>query len=81
MKTSLVLIVGIILNTSALLAEPLSQLVNGIDYWIFIALEVILILTLYVHHILRGLHTINQIDYKDINLFVIKSKDKISGES
>jgi hypothetical protein len=76
MKISLVLVVLIILNTSALLSEPLAQLVKGVNSWLFIGVEVLLLIAYYIHGVLKGLFEVGQIEYGNLNLFVVKSDIK-----
>lgn len=76
MKTSIVLLALIVLNTSALLSETLASLVKGINPWLLVGLEVILLLIYYVNKQLKGLHKITDIDFSGIDLFVICSKRK-----
>ena len=81
MKTSLVLVVLIILNTSALLSTTLAQLVSGIDTWILVTLEVFLLLIFYGYQSIKGLDTLSQIDLKANDFFVVNQKDKSQEES
>lgn len=80
MKTSIVLLALIVLNTSALLSETLAAWVKGIDPWLLIAFEIVLLITLYLHHLLKGLHEISKVDFNGIELFVIGSKNKTQGK-
>ena len=80
MKTSIVLIALIILNTTALLSESLAQLVNGIDSWLLIGLEILLICIWFINNFLKGLKTISNIDLSGIELFVINPNDKTQGK-
>lgn len=81
MKTSIVLLALIVLNTSALLSEPLAVLVNGIDPWLLVAFEIVLLIVLYLHNLLKGLNDISKVDLSGIELFVIRPKDKTRGPS
>ncbi|WP_396632871.1 hypothetical protein [Maribacter sp. R86514] len=76
MKTSIILLALIILNTSALLSETLASLVKGINPWFLVGLEIILLLIFYVNKQLKGLQEIANVDFNGIELFVIKSKEK-----
>jgi succinate dehydrogenase/fumarate reductase cytochrome b subunit len=80
MKTTILLLALIVLNTSALLSETLAVWVKGIDAWLLIAFEIVLLITLYLHHLLKGLHEISNVDFSGIEHFVIKSKDKSQGK-
>ena len=80
MKTSIVLLALIVLNTSALLSETLAGLVKGINPWFLVGLEVILLLIYYVNKQLRGLNKIADVDFNGIDLFVIRSKNENHGK-
>ena len=76
MKTSFVIVILIILNTSALLSEPLAQLVKGVNSWLFIGVEVLLLIVFYIHTVLKGLFEVGKIEYGNLNLFVVSGDDK-----
>lgn len=76
MKTSVVLLLLIVLNTSALLSEPIAALVKGIDPWVLGIFEILLLITFYLNNQLKGLKELANIDLSDIELFVVKSKEK-----
>ena len=78
MKTSIVLLALIVLNTSALLSETLAAWVNVIDPWLLVAFEIVLLILLYLNYLLKGLNEIAKVDFNGIELFVVKSKDKTS---
>ena len=77
MKTSIVLLALIVLNTSALFSETLAAWVKGIDSWLLVAFEIVLLICLYVNHLAKGLNEISKADLNNIELFVIKPKDKM----
>jgi len=81
MKTSIVVLALLIVNTSALLSESLAQLINGVSPWLLIALEVVLLVVWYVNNLFKGLKTIAQIDFGDIELFVVRPRRKNRGDS
>ncbi len=81
MKTSIVLLALIVLNTSALLSEPLAALVKEINPWLLVALEIVLLFFFYVNKLMKDLGDIANIDLSGIELFVIESKDKTQGPS
>ncbi len=81
MKTYVVLLALLVLNTSALLSEPLAALVKGISPWFLVTVEVVLLLTFYINNQLKGLKEIANIDLSGIDLFVICSKDKKQSKS
>ena len=55
MKTSLLLIILIVLNTTALISEPLTNLVSGISSWWFIGAELFLLAGYFTHRIVKDL--------------------------
>lgn len=74
MKTSILLLALIVLNTSALLSETLAVWVKGINPWILVALEIVLLVSLYFNYLLKGLQDVAKVDFNDIELFVVKPK-------
>jgi len=76
MKTSMILLALLILNTSALLSEQLAALVKGINPWLLIGVEVVLLFIFYVNKQIKDLGDLSNIDLSDMELFVINSKDK-----
>jgi len=80
MKTSIVLLVLIVINTSALLSEPLAILASKINPWLFIISEILLFIIFFLHQQLKGLHEISKIEINDIELFVFKAKEKTQGK-
>lgn len=79
MKTSMVLLALIILNTSALLSKSIAEIVKGMDTWPLLVLEIILLIALYANNMLKGLNEISKVDLNGIDLFVPKQKDKTQG--
>jgi len=67
MKASVILIVFILFNTTALIAEPLALFVKEINTWLLLGVEAFLIIAYYFNKILRDLNKI-EIDLTDINL-------------
>ncbi len=80
MKTSIILLTLIVLNTSALLSETLAVWVKGINSWVFVAFEIVLLLMLYLNYLLKGLREIGNIDLSGIDLFVVTPKDRTQGK-
>jgi len=76
MKTSMILLALLILNTSALLSEQLAALVKGINPWLLIGVEVVLLFIFYVNKQIKDLGDLSNIDLSDMELFVIDSKDE-----
>lgn len=65
MKTSIILITLILLNTSVLISEPLAQMVKGINTWLFVGLEIVLLIVYFMNQIIKD---IKKIDFSDVNL-------------
>ncbi|MFK7814060.1 MAG: hypothetical protein AB8B59_16300 [Maribacter sp.] len=80
MKTYVVLLALLVLNTSALLSEPLAALVKGISPWFLVTVEVVLLLTFYINSQLKGLQEISKIDLSGVDLFVVGPKNKTQGK-
>lgn len=74
MKTSFVLVIAILTNTTLLLSEPLVFISEHINNWVLIMIESVLILGLYVHRILQGLKNGFDIEMGELNIFAFKSK-------
>lgn len=74
MKTSMIIIVALFLNTTLLVAEPLSAFVKEINLFILIGVEATLLLGYFVNRWLRNLHNDCTIDLGHLNIFVLKSK-------
>ncbi len=67
MKTSIILIVLILLNTTVLISEPLAQLIKGINPWLFVSVEIILLIAYYLNQIIRDVRKVAKIDFSEIN--------------
>ncbi len=76
MKTSILLPVLIFINTSALISEPIANLIKGIDTFWLIVLEVLLLIGYLINNTLKGLNTFSELDLNNLNLFVIKDSKK-----
>ncbi len=74
MKTSIVLIFGIFLNTTLLLAKPISMVIDSLNVWILVWVQVILILGYSMHKILRDLQDIGNVDFGNLDVFVLQGK-------
>ena len=72
MKTSLLLLIAILLNTTLLMAEPLSTLVRHVDPLILILLEGILILGYFANGFFRDFSKAVEIDFGHLKIFVYK---------
>ncbi|CAM4175040.1 hypothetical protein [Zobellia nedashkovskayae] len=80
MKTSIVLLALIFLNTFALLSEPIAGLVNGINPWFLVGVEIFLLLVLYLNYQLKELSQIAKIDFSGIEYMPTERKDKTQGK-
>lgn len=76
MKTSLVLLVAIIFNTTLLLAEPLFTLVKGINPLLFVAVEAVLFSGYAVNRFYGDFSKALEMDFGHLELFVYKKKRK-----
>ena len=71
MKTSLLLLAGLILNTTLLIAEPLLILIRGVNPFILIFLEAILFIGYLVNWFLNDLSKAVQINFGQLEVFVL----------
>lgn len=74
MKTSMIIIAALLLNTTLLVAEPLSTFVKGIDPFILFGVEALLILGFFANKWLKDLNKACTIDFGYLDIFVVKSK-------
>ncbi|MFK7814199.1 MAG: hypothetical protein AB8B59_17005 [Maribacter sp.] len=74
MKTSMIIIAALLLNTTLLVAEPLSIFVKGINPFILIGVEAFLVLGYLANKWLRDLNKACTVDLGYLNIFVLKSK-------
>lgn len=75
MKTSILLIVLLLLNTSALLAETIANLIKGVNIWLLLLLEVLLIFGYIANRCVRDVNAKCAIDTNNLRVFVTKKKD------
>jgi DNA-binding CsgD family transcriptional regulator len=74
MKTSFLLIILIVINTTALISEPITKLIEGVSIWWFIIAELGLLLGYYINRTVKDLRTQCQIDFKQYIQKDIKKK-------
>ncbi|QCX01595.1 hypothetical protein FGM00_16305 [Aggregatimonas sangjinii] len=74
MKTSIIIIVALLLNTTLLIAEPLSTIVKDINPLVLLGIELVLLLGYVLNKWLKELHSACAIDLGYLNIFVLKSK-------
>ena len=73
MKISLLFIAAIFLNTTLLLAEPVSMLVQGVNPLILLIVEAFLVLGYLVNRWVKEFRDACNIELGNLNLFVFKS--------
>ena len=76
MKTSIILIVLILFNTTALFSKLISQLIGDINPWLFVCLEILLLVGYYVNTLLKDIEKVSQIDFSKLNIFVLRGNHK-----
>lgn len=74
MKTSMIIIIALLLNTTLLVAEPLSAIIKGTNPFLFIGIEAFLLLGYFANQWLRDLHKACAIELGHLNIFVVESK-------
>lgn len=70
MKTSMLLLVLILFNTTALIAEPIAQLMKELNSWFLIISEAILVLIYYINLIIKDVRNKTAIDFNNLKLFI-----------
>ena len=74
MKTSIILIAALFLNTTLLMAEPLAAFVKDINPFVLVGIEAFLLLGYLTNKWLGDLNKACAIDLGYLNIFVIESK-------
>ena len=74
MKTSIILIAALFLNTTLLVAEPLSVFVKAINPYVLIGIEAFLILVYVANCWFKNFNKACTISLGYLNVFVVKSK-------
>ena len=74
MKISIILIVLLLVNTSALFAETIGRLLTGISTWVLVLVEGFLVLSYYINNVIKDIRKVSKIDMNNLNLFVTKNK-------
>jgi len=77
MKTSLLLIVLIVINTSAIISQPLNNLIEGISIWFLLGIELCLIIGYYINKTIKDLKSHCEIDCNNLKLYIIREPKKI----
>lgn len=76
MKTSVILITALILNTSLLFAEPLATLVQGISPWVLVVVEGLLLMVYFVNKWVSRLTREFMLDIGYLDVSVIRDHKK-----
>jgi len=76
MKTSLLLIILIILNTSALISEPITNLLKDVNMWWFLGLEILLISCYVINKTVKDLRTHCELDCNNLKLYIVRRSKK-----
>jgi len=74
MKTSIIIIAALLLNTTLLVAEPLATFIKDVNPFILIGLEVLLVLGYFANQWLKDLNKACTMDFGHLDIFVVKSK-------
>lgn len=74
MKISMIILAALLVNTTLLVAEPVSNFIKGIDPLVLIGLEAILILGYFANKWVQDLNKACTIDFGCLNIFVVRSK-------
>lgn len=74
MKISIILIVLLLVNTSALFAETIGRFLSNINTWVLVFIEGFLVLSYYINNVVKDLGRVSKINMSNLNLFVIKNK-------
>jgi len=73
MKTSILLSIALFVNTSLLLSEPLANWVQGVNPWVFVIIELTLLLGIYINNTAKDLNKACELDLDNLNVFVLKT--------
>jgi len=76
MKTSIILIVLILFNTTALVSQAIATFLKDVNPWLFVGIEILLLIGFYAHIVVKDVRKISNIDFSDLNLFVFKGNTK-----
>jgi hypothetical protein len=74
MKTSMIIIAALLLNTSLLIAEPLSAIVRNISPYLLMGVEAVLLFGYFINKWIQELRKAFELDLGPLNVFVVKSK-------
>lgn len=74
MKTSIVLLVLIVFNTSALFSVTIAGFIKSINPWLLIGVEVVLVICYLINSIITETREAMVVDCNHLNLLVTKHK-------
>lgn len=74
MKTSIIIFAALLLNTTLLIAEPLSVFVKSIHPAVLMGTEAFLVLGYYINSWLKELRKECSIDLGNLDIYVVKSR-------
>jgi len=74
MKTSVVLLVLLFFNTTALLSNSLANFIDNTNPWIFIGIELILVITYLLNKTISDIRKTMEVDTNYLNLYLTKYK-------
>lgn len=74
MKTSIIIIAALLLNTTLLVAEPLSTFVKEINPFILIGIEIFLVWGYFANKWLKDFNNACTMDLGYLDIFVVESK-------
>ena len=74
MKTSLLILILLALNTTAIFSEPISFFIKGVDTWILVLFEVLLLIGYVVNNILKDINKAFEIEFNGLNFYPKNNK-------
>lgn len=77
MKISILLLAALLVNTTLLLAEPVSELLESTSVWPFDILEALLFFGYYLHLTFRDFRKATKPDFTSLKIFVLSGNKEI----
>lgn len=74
MKTSIIILFLLVFNATAIFAEPISQLVSGINTWILVVIEAVLGLGYWIINIVKDLNKAFEIEFNEIRFYPVEKQ-------
>jgi hypothetical protein len=69
MKTSLLILILLTVNTTTIFAKPMSLFIERIDTWILVLLEVLLLIGYFANNILKDINKTLEIELNGLNFY------------